>query len=110
MAGELGLGVKDLERRFAASLLRSGLSMEEAKGMAQILARDFHRDFTGKRLTIRIERPFFRTLLPEDRRRIFLKWWTERTPDHELCTEEKISLPTLRRIQAQGRKKNWDRI
>ena len=108
MAGELGLGKSELERRFAASLLRSGSAMEEAQRMARILAEDFHRDFVGKRLVIRIERPHLRVLSPEERRKVYLRWWTDRTEDHVLCTEHQISHVTLWRIKGEGRKQNWE--
>lgn len=107
MAGELGIGKEDLARRFAASLLRSGASMDEAKRLSVNLAEDFYRDFAGKRLVVRIGRGFQRNLEPGDRRRIFLRWWVDRIDDHVLCTEEQIGRTTLRRIKQEGKSKGW---
>jgi len=107
MAGELGIGKAELERRFAASLLRSGAPIEDAHRMAQTLADDFHRDFAGKRVTVRIERAHLRVLTPEERKRIFMAWWIDRTEDHILCTDNKISPSTLFRIKRDGRAQKW---
>jgi hypothetical protein len=107
VAGELGIGKEDLARRFAASLLRSGASMDEAQRLSVNLAEDFHRDFAGKRLVIRIGRDFQRNLDPAERRRIFMRYWLDREVDHVLCTEEKICHATLRRIKREGKSKGW---
>jgi hypothetical protein len=107
MAGELGLGKAELERRFAASLLRSGFALEEVQRVARILVDDFYRDFAAKRLVIRIERSYRRILSPEDRKRIYLRWWTDRIEDHVLCTEHQVSHATLWRIKQEGREHNW---
>lgn len=107
MAGELGIGKEDLARRFAASLLRSGASMEEAQRLSVNLAEDFHRDFAGKRLVVRIGRGFQRNLEPLERRRIFMRYWLDREADHVLCTEERICHATLHRIKREGKSKGW---
>lgn len=107
MAADLSLGVKDLERILMASLLRRGMDPEVAARTGRDLAEDLHREFRGKRVNVRVERECFRVLTDSDRRRIFLRWWTDREEDHVLCTTEVISRTTLQRIKDRGKRLHW---
>lgn len=104
---DLGLNLVDLERRFTASLLRSGSDMADASRKGKALAESFHAEFKGKRIIIHLGRKHLRVLAPEDRKRIYLVWYVGDLEEHEICTKEEISRSTLNRIKAQGRAENW---
>ena len=107
MAGDLCIGRQDLERILTAALLKRGEGIDSASRTGRDLAEDLHHEFKGKRIIVRIERDHVRVLTPSERRRVYLRWWTDREEDHTLCTSEEISLSTLQRIQREGRKKGW---
>ena len=104
---DLGLNLKDLERRFTATLLRSGSDVADASAMGKKLAEAFHAELKGKRITIHLGRKHLRVLSPEDRKKIFLVWYVGEKPEHQICSESEISRSTMNRIKKQGRDENW---
>lgn len=103
-----GVAIEDLAQCARIGLARLGASGAEQDRFAPEIARVIHEKYRGRQVY------FHRGRKPsglsfDDRRRIFMDWHLNRTADEIILERENISIVTLRKIRAEGRKNKWGR-